>query len=414
MSTQPLIVWMLSVFVCRSVDEGQRHHHDLRSNVSQSTHLPKDNSDNVIQLSSTISSELIATIALIAVMIVLGVVYTLYKKKPFPPRQTNKNKQKQTKHESTDLNLVLYANGLYESLEKPNDLWTHGIIQSDFSTIVLWTLHIRRSGDLVYNDFLMVANGILQPTYDATGTNIASRIQELKASQNVERILFSIGSGSWYDSDGQLTINPDFYNLHHILFAGTQQEKDNLYNNFKVLIDLGIDGFDSDCEEWGFFSDLTSQHLEETHVELFSKLYYQFPHLIFTFVPYRHRSNWLNIAKQLYALVGQQIVKFWIVQMYGPGSGTVKGWIHDIALNAEELGLDSDEVERYIIPGYNNSGEYWPSNTPSRVRQIFTGLNDEQLQVKGGMIWNLSQTYERAETLLAYSQAIIEGLTSTK
>ena len=238
------------------------------------------------------------------------------------PRSSNNNtttkfsKNNQNKSKETDLNLVLYANGLYESLEKPNALWTQGIEESEFNTIILWTLHIRINGDLVYNDFLMVSNGELQELYGPTGTNIAARIQELKTFGNVKLILFSIGSGSWYDEDGELLINPDFYNLHEILFNGTQQQKDNLFANLNVLINLGIDGFDSDCEEWGFFPDLTSQQLEDTHIQLFSDLYDKYPQLIFTFVPYRDRNNWLNIAKGLYDKLGMQLYFFCFVVFF--------------------------------------------------------------------------------------------------
>ena len=56
-------------------------------------------------------------------------------------------------------------------------------------------------------------------------------------------------------------------------------------------------------------------------------------------------------------------------------------------------------------------GEYWPANTPLRIREIFMGLKNDGLDINGGMIWNLSQTYERGQTLDAYSSAIIDGLT---
>eukprot|EP01084_Bolivina_argentea_P237126 398610_1 len=351
-------------------------------------------------------SQLILVIVLF--VITFGMFYYAFVSK----QSSVKKKEKKNTNKQAVYNLVLFANGLYENLEKPNALWTQGIEESDFNTIILWTLHIRLNGDLVYNDFLMVSNGVLEPLYGPTGTNIATRISELKTYGNVESILFSIGSGSWYNEDGDLEINPDFYNLHQILFYGTQQQKDNLYNNLSVLINLGIDGFDSDCEEWGFFNDLTAQNIEDTHVELFATLYNQNNDLIFTFVPYNHRTDWINIAKALYNKIGIQIVKFWSVQMYGPGSGSVAQWINAIQDNAYELGLSADEVNKYIIPGYDNSGVYHPLNVPFRIREIFSGLVNSGLSVNGGMIWNLSQTYEREQTLQAYSQAIIDGLSS--
>ena len=100
--------------------------------------------------------------------------------------------------------------------------------------------------------------------------------------------------------------------------------------------------------------------------------------------------------------------------MYGPGSGTVQQWIDDIRNNADELGLTQEEVNNYIIPGYDNSGEYWPLNVPLRIQEIFSGLKNQGLAVNGGMIWNLSQTYERGQTLKAYADAIINGLNDSK
>ena len=99
--------------------------------------------------------------------------------------------------------------------------------------------------------------------------------------------------------------------------------------------------------------------------------------------------------------------------MYGPGSGFVFQWVNDIINNKNELGLTDEDIERYIVPGYNNSAIYAPLNTPERIQDIFFGLklqlgND----INGGMIWNMEQCYERGGSvnINSYSNAIKTGL----
>ena len=215
------------------------------------------------------------------------------------------------------------------------------------------------------------------------------------------------------DGEGIEQIAPDWYHLYKILFNGTQTQIDNLYDNFNVLISLGIDGIDSDCEEWGFFTELTTTMIENTHIVLFSELYNQHPNILFSFCPYNYQQNWINIGKALYQVNGTQIVSFWTIQMYGPGSGTVISWVNGILNNKIELGLTDKEIESYIIPGYNNSAQYAPQNTPERIELIFNVLKFElDNNINGGMIWNMEQCYQRGSNvdINTYSQSIINGL----
>ena len=142
---------------------------------------------------------------------------------------------------------VLYAHGLFQTpaLSTPDDIAE--ITQSGFENIILWTIHIDKHANLIYNADIIVSKGRLNHSmYGRDAIDIRTKISEIRSTPNssVSKILFGIGSG------GPPT---DFTNLVHIYKRPAL--KFMLFMNFRVLIDLGIDGFDYDCEE---FTGITS------------------------------------------------------------------------------------------------------------------------------------------------------------
>lgn len=267
------------------------------------------------------------------------------------------------------------------------------IAQSGFQTIILWTLHVDQDANLIYNDDYIVSNGQLNESYYGPNgeIDIKTKISQLKSieNSNVEYILFGIGSGP----------PPiDFSVIAKIYQNDTLKTK--MYNNFKVLIDLGIDGFDYDCEEFSGDVDV-----DKSLIDVIVDMTLNFDKMgvsIQTFVPYNSINSWIQCLKNIYKMNNQQIINWWDVQCYSGGTGNkdeLKSWINTIDENSNQIGVSNGTG--YIIPGFDASDGV--NGIENDFKQYGSGVVD------GGFLWNWPDTTKQIN-VKQYDEAIISGL----
>ncbi|HMJ54859.1 MAG TPA: hypothetical protein VK540_22415 [Polyangiaceae bacterium] len=93
---------------------------------------------------------------------------------------------------------------------------------SGFSTMVLWSIHVRTNGDLVLNDVPLFANGI----YVGSDAAWPAKVATLKtAPTSVTRVEFSVGAGG----------TTDFESIESLIGSQGTGPTSILYRNFNAL-----------------------------------------------------------------------------------------------------------------------------------------------------------------------------------
>jgi len=221
---------------------------------------------------------------------------------------------------------------------------------SGFTTINFWTIHVESNGDLIYNDQLIVSNGIYVGR-DSWPEEIAS----LKESPtSVDRVQFGVASYGV----------PDFERIQTLISSGGTGENSILYKNFQALKEAipSIDAIDFDDES-------------NYHVESATKFGVMLADLGFkvTFAPYTAQNFWAdtyeNINEQRPGTVDRVHV-----QGYAGGAGNQPSvWNSLFGDLKVSMGLWSDH-------GTNcNDGR-----SPNEVESDFRGWKDN---ISGGFIW---------------------------
>jgi hypothetical protein len=283
-------------------------------------------------------------------------------------------------------NAVLYEYGLFDDEDKycKNQQQFKAILNSGFTTVILWTIHVNEKGDLYYNDNLIVQNGMFEKQYDY----LPKLINNLKSGNLVKTVVLGLSSGG----------TSDFKHIKDMFASSTGKEI--LLNNFKVLVDeLPIDGFDFDLEEFPL------ENYTDTIVQLTLELdkYVK----IITYCPYCDEDFWLDCLVQVYAKNNSnQIVSWFNLQCYDGGSGNnPEVWAKKIISYPSPLGiLDS---EAFIVPGY-----WCLYQSPEEVQDIFRELKKTDQGINGGFIWNSSDIFKVKHDPKDYAQAILQGLDS--
>jgi len=293
-------------------------------------------------------------------------------------------------------NIVLYAWNLFGQSSSPSTgtpvvtpEQSDQLLNSGFTTVILWTLHIEANGDFVYNDIPIVREG----TFSDQFSGMSQDITKLKSSGGVKKVFLGIGSGGV----------SDYHNITNLL--QTQNGQQTLQNNFKALLEaIPIDGFDFDLEE--FDQDYTN-----TIVKLTLMLNENYGKEI-TYCPYNIPDFWLDCLAKVYQENNQkQIVSWFNLQCYAGGAyNDPEAWVNKIKNYQSPLGISDESA--FIIPGYWVKPE--GDKCPSDICQTFSNL-----KVKGGFIWNTKDIFasEDSPTLCSspttptdYANAIINGL----
>ena len=291
-----------------------------------------------------------------------------------------------------DYNLVLYAAGLFENNTLASETYTSEIAQSGFQTVILWTTHVHTNADLIYNNYPSVSNGQLTPQYLNGTTPIKDRIAQLKSETNstVNNVLFSIGSGG----------NPpnDFAHIVKIYQNDTLKQK--MFNNFQVLLDLGIDGFDFDCEEF-----VGAPEADEPIIDVIVDMVGTFGKMgatIQTFVPFDAQISWNRCLEEIYKQNKKQLVNWWNLQCYAGGGSNRNDinqkWVKDINIHANIFGVSNGSA--YIVPGFSTVGTV--ETVDEDFKAYAAGVVD------GGFVWNWPDS--EPTQLKEYSAAIVNGL----
>lgn len=306
----------------------------------------------------------------------------------------------------SNFTIGLYGSGLFgRNVTSVNQQQLQAVQNSGFTTIILWALHVSQTGDLSYNDTLIVRNGVFCSQF----AYLPRYLNKLKDGGTVNQILFSIGG--WGVGD--------FKNMQNLL--ATPAGKQTLMQNFNTLATaLPIDGFDFDMEEWD--ADYTPAVVQMT------KNLNGINNMAVTYCPYSNPPFWLNALAQVYTLNNnQQIVSAFNLQCYAGGSGNLPGqWVNQINSFGQPLGISN--AAAFVIPGF------WCANPgtncqpqlgqgvmcPSQMQNTFYGFTQpgNDPGINGGFVWNSGDLFACGAgtacggpvTAAAYALAIANGL----
>ncbi|WP_185154127.1 T9SS type A sorting domain-containing protein [Fulvivirga sp. M361] len=190
-------------------------------------------------------------------------------------------------------NMVFSGGALYHDIDENSDI----IRSSGFNTVVLWSVHIGPTGDLILNDGLIAEDG----EYAGRADWPASVHKLLEAPTSVERIELSVGSAQV----------PDWENIEALVNAEGTGPTSTLYKNFAKLKEiLPITAINNDDE---------SNYDVPTTVA-FSKMLIDLGYKI-TFAPYtRGTLYWQPVYDELEAYQAGSVDKVYL-QAYAGGSG---------------------------------------------------------------------------------------------
>lgn len=256
---------------------------------------------------------------------------------------------------------------------------------SGFTTVVFWTLRIGEDGSLrTCNRPAVTVDGKIA---DGINPEMPDYVQKLRG-QGVETILYSIGAG------GPPT-PVDFIRAQNLL--KTSEGTATLTQNLGVWADfLKVDGFDFDDEEPGV--DEGGQIEPQTIATLTEILAPMGQKNLVTADPYGTPSEqfWLEALAEIEAKKGEQLMSWWNLQTYG--NADVDSWIATMKSFGKPIGVSN--VNDFFVAGYSAS-----DSSPSDVCSALS-----QLDVGGGMLWNLEIVEQGSYTLADYSKAIRDGL----
>src|ERR1041384_5645719 len=101
------------------------------------------------------------------------------------------------------------------------------LLAAKYSTLIVWSIHVRTSGDLVYNDTVIVSKGVYQEGWPFDLPNRLAQLRKAGAE-----IIFSVGAGENYD----------FTNIANLLGGKPGGPGIIIYDNFKALKQAMVNG----------------------------------------------------------------------------------------------------------------------------------------------------------------------------
>ena len=305
---------------------------------------------------------------------------------------------------STGQNIGLYINNLdtqnptSEQLQQLQGYATD-ISTSNFTTGILWALHVDASGDFIYNGGSpMISGGQLQNCLN----DLPGLLSTIKGG-TVNQLLFSIGGWS---------CESDFVNIGNLINQYGTGSKNPLYQNFQALASqLFIDGIDLDLEADSSKAPYSHpyDYYTDTVVQLTQML--NGLGLEVTYCPYTDQDFWLNCLAQVYQNNQQQLVNWFNLQCYDGGAGnTQKEWANAIQTYGSSLGVNTPAA--FVVPGYSTP------DCPSTIESLFSDSQIMETGINGGFIWNYggivtdqaNGTCAPNNSTADYANAIINGI----
>lgn len=294
-------------------------------------------------------------------------------------------------------NVVLYGQCLFNGQHPALDRQQLKAIQSSgFTTLALWTLHVKPNGDLFYNESPLVSQGAFHPSR----SHLPPLLSQLKREGSVRKVVFSLGSSG----------SADCVNLRNLLDSAGGSK--TLSDNFAALRKaLAVDGIDLALEEFPL-SDYF-----ETFVKL-TLLLHREHGMEVSYSPYSMHQFWLGVLAEVRRKnQGRQIVSQFNLRCYAGGEDNDPGfWASQIDA---QHGIENPSG--FIIPVYwcrhGMRGE--KGLPPSAIRNKFAELTQRHPGFDGGAIWNSDDIFTHETTIYdtdghatarAYAQAVISGL----
>jgi hypothetical protein len=174
------------------------------------------------------------------------------------------------------------------------------LLAAQYSAVILWSLHVNSSGDLIMNNTQIVSNGVYaeaQPMY--------LPVRLAKLYQKGISVIFSVGAGG----------TNDFTNIQNLIKQYGTGSGNPLYKNFAALKSAmvaaggNIDAIDFDNED-----NLQAQVMVD-----FSTMLSNIGYSSVTFCPYSSLGVWQDTLKQLVKLFGADFVSAMHLQCYSGG-----------------------------------------------------------------------------------------------
>jgi hypothetical protein len=218
---------------------------------------------------------------------------------------------------------------------------------SGFNTVVLWTIHVRANGDLVFNDQLVVSNG----TYVGSPAwpGLLQRLRQ--APTSVERIEIGVGSAG-----------PDDWRvIHDLITAQGTGMNSILFRNFAALkAATGADAINDDDE----------QHFHVASTVQFAQMAGTLGYR-FAIVPYNNMTFWRSVKTSLGTLLDRAYV-----QCYAGGTG------NNPATWASQLGMP-------VEPGLwaKHGSGCTAGDSPAVFQSKLTAWR-QSAGIPGGFLWH--------------------------
>lgn len=237
------------------------------------------------------------------------------------------------------------------------------ITQAGWTSVILSLFHIDSSGDIIYNNPMIVQNGVY--VGDAAWPE---QVAQLKTNSLVTTVLASIGGGGVSDFSNIQTI----YDNNNNSFNETPLQK-----NFQVFRQSfpAIDLIDMDCED----------NYDQPSFVAFCEMLIEIGFGI-TFCPYQNKPFWtgsLTAIEQNYP----GAVKWWNLQCYDGGAGNDPAtWAAAI-----QKAIPGFNTDGFILAGDWSrlwNGQYWQGDCPNQVQSMLSPFKPESC-VGGAFIWTI-------------------------
>jgi hypothetical protein len=178
----------------------------------------------------------------------------------------------------------------------------NNLLAAQYSTVILWSVHVHSNADLYMNNTQIVSGGVYQ---EAQPMDLPSRLAILY--QNKMSVIFSVGAGGV----------DDFANIGTLIEQYGIGPKNPLYQNFAALkaamVSAGgnIDAIDFDNED----------NLNAPVMVGFAAMLKAIGYGSVTFCPYSERPVWQDTLTELTKQFGPNFVSALHLQCYSGGGG---------------------------------------------------------------------------------------------
>ena len=264
----------------------------------------------------------------------------------------------------------IYINNAVYPTNNPNAAQNiANIKKSSYTSAILWTIHVTTTGDLIYNDYLIISNGayIGESKWPGYVNSL------LQTPTNIQEVWLSVGSGG--------ETNKDFTNIQSLIKANGSGPNSVLYKHFKLIRTLMpvIKGIVFDDEDRFDVSTTVS------FGNMLSNIGFQI-----AFCPYNQQSYWIESLRQL----GNKVTQVHLQCYAGGGINMPAQWQASFKL--------------YGITTPLYPGEWGMEVTPAQAQQNFDYWR--RTGSKGGWMFLYDEILKANVDPNAYALAIKNGL----